>query len=197
MRTPSSKPLTEFQRDRVAVTRLNITEPARAVLSHDAYAAADALQPIRMQQAVSCMTQRNVLFRNSSAFLFPQQTYQLRHTWLGEFSAALLTVQGLSTRLEHRSITDGDNNNDPAWMINLEQQRLIVSSVMHQANAMGRANTPAHRVCGAAAGVCCMVALALRCALVDGGLQRYRPAQRPHGIAGDPQPGRACCVRVE
>ncbi|MBO9769437.1 MULTISPECIES: putative Ig domain-containing protein [Xanthomonas] len=36
--------------------------------------------------------------------------------------AALLTEQGLSTRLEYRGITDGDSNNDQTWMINLEQK---------------------------------------------------------------------------
>ncbi len=36
--------------------------------------------------------------------------------------AALLTEQGLSTRLEYRGITDGDSNNDQTWMINLEKK---------------------------------------------------------------------------
>ncbi|WP_182913265.1 putative Ig domain-containing protein [Xanthomonas vasicola] len=36
--------------------------------------------------------------------------------------AALLTGQGLSTRLEYRGITDGDSNNDQTWMINLEKK---------------------------------------------------------------------------
>ncbi len=36
--------------------------------------------------------------------------------------AALLTEQGLSTRLEHRGITDGDSGNDQTWMINLEKK---------------------------------------------------------------------------
>ncbi|MDV2450049.1 putative Ig domain-containing protein [Xanthomonas hortorum] len=36
--------------------------------------------------------------------------------------AALLTEQGLSTRLEYRGITDGDNNDDQTWMINLEKK---------------------------------------------------------------------------
>lgn len=35
--------------------------------------------------------------------------------------AALLTEQGLSTRLEYRGITDGDSGNDQIWMINLEK----------------------------------------------------------------------------
>ncbi|MFS8390274.1 autotransporter domain-containing protein [Xanthomonas campestris pv. campestris] len=36
--------------------------------------------------------------------------------------AALLTEQGLSTRLEYRGITDGDSGNDQTWMINLEKK---------------------------------------------------------------------------
>ncbi|MCD0278310.1 putative Ig domain-containing protein [Xanthomonas melonis] len=36
--------------------------------------------------------------------------------------AALLTDQGLSTRLEYRGITDGDSNTDQTWMINLEKK---------------------------------------------------------------------------
>ncbi|WP_019305084.1 autotransporter outer membrane beta-barrel domain-containing protein, partial [Xanthomonas oryzae] len=36
--------------------------------------------------------------------------------------AALLTEQGLSTRLEYRGITDGDSNHDQTWMINLEKK---------------------------------------------------------------------------
>lgn len=36
--------------------------------------------------------------------------------------AALLTEQGLSTRLEYRGITDGDSSNDQTWMINLEKK---------------------------------------------------------------------------
>ncbi|MCL1526428.1 putative Ig domain-containing protein [Xanthomonas nasturtii] len=36
--------------------------------------------------------------------------------------AALLTEQGLSTRLEYRGITDGDSNNDQTWMLNLEKK---------------------------------------------------------------------------
>ncbi|PPU76661.1 putative Ig domain-containing protein [Xanthomonas cucurbitae] len=36
--------------------------------------------------------------------------------------AALLTEQGLSTRLEYRGITDGDSNTDQTWMLNLEKK---------------------------------------------------------------------------
>ncbi|WP_259158688.1 autotransporter domain-containing protein [Xanthomonas sp. 3793] len=36
--------------------------------------------------------------------------------------AALLTEQGLSTRLKYRGITDGDSGNDQTWMINLEKK---------------------------------------------------------------------------
>ena len=34
----------------------------------------------------------SLLFRNSSAFLFPQQTYRLRHTRLGEIGIFLVPV---------------------------------------------------------------------------------------------------------
>ncbi|CAD7730939.1 hypothetical protein LMG31884_45510 [Xanthomonas hydrangeae] len=59
---------------------------------------------------------------NGGPFYRAGQSAFDRNRLMVGIGAALLTEQGLSTRLEYRGITDGDNNNDQTWMINLEKK---------------------------------------------------------------------------
>ncbi|WP_425510807.1 putative Ig domain-containing protein [Xanthomonas hortorum] len=59
---------------------------------------------------------------NGGPFYRAGQSAFDRNRLMVGIGAALLTEQGLSTRLEYRGITDGDNNDDQTWMINLEKK---------------------------------------------------------------------------
>ncbi|WP_049818223.1 putative Ig domain-containing protein [Xanthomonas arboricola] len=59
---------------------------------------------------------------NGGPFYRAGQSAFDRNRLMVGIGAALLTEQGLSTRLEYRGITDGDSNNDQTWMINLEKK---------------------------------------------------------------------------
>ncbi|PPT18861.1 autotransporter outer membrane beta-barrel domain-containing protein [Xanthomonas arboricola] len=59
---------------------------------------------------------------NGGPFYRTGQSAFDRNRLMVGIGAALLTEQGLSTRLEYRGITDGDSNNDQTWMINLEKK---------------------------------------------------------------------------
>ncbi|MBB3800650.1 outer membrane autotransporter protein [Xanthomonas arboricola] len=59
---------------------------------------------------------------NGGPFYRTAQSAFDRNRLMVGIGAALLTEQGLSTRLEYRGITDGDSNNDQTWMINLEKK---------------------------------------------------------------------------
>ncbi|NYH46482.1 UNVERIFIED_ORG: uncharacterized protein YhjY with autotransporter beta-barrel domain [Xanthomonas campestris] len=59
---------------------------------------------------------------NGGPFYRAGQSVFDRNRLMVGIGAALLTEQGLSTRLEYRGITDGDSNNDQTWMINLEKK---------------------------------------------------------------------------
>nr|WP_184442037.1 putative Ig domain-containing protein [Xanthomonas cannabis] len=59
---------------------------------------------------------------NGGPFYRTAQSAFDRNRLMVGIGAALLTEQGLSTRLEYRGITDGNSNNDQTWMINLEKK---------------------------------------------------------------------------